>query len=85
MKLKDEEMRELKARFRNGIIEPLEELELVDGQEITVVILDIPNPSEISDALRDSAGAWADLVDGERLKKNIYDSRSSNPRPESRL
>ena len=32
----------IKARYRNGIVEPLEEVNLTDGAEITVTLEDYP-------------------------------------------
>jgi len=45
-------------------------------------------PSESSktlEALRKSFGGWKGLIDAEELKKNIYENRLINTRPEPKL
>jgi len=66
--------RTIKAKFSNGVIEPLEKLNLDEGEEITVTIAEIPMSS--GDAgFEKSAGGWKGLIDAEKLKKNIYADR----------
>ena len=77
----------IKARYRNGFIEPLEEIELVDGAEITITLEYVSPP--ISDEERrrrflSSAGGWRDIVDDEFLPW-IYRQRSLRTRPEVKL
>jgi len=74
----------IRARVKGGVLEPLEPLELAEGEEVTLTIS--PAPSEPrGDWLTRTAGGWAGLVDGEGLKRDIYESRSLIPRPEPRL
>jgi len=74
----------IRARVKGGVLEPLEPLELAEGEEVTLTIS--PAPSEPrGDWLTRTAGGWAGLVDGERLKRDIYASRSLITRPEPRL
>ena len=74
----------IRARVKGGVLEPLEPLELAEGEEVTLTIS--PAPSEPrGDWLTRTAGGWAGLVDGERLKVDIYASRSLITRPEPRL
>ncbi len=77
--------RTIRARFSNGIIEPLEEIDMTEGREITVTILDLPTPSRDADAFETSAGGWKDLIDAEALKKSIYADRLISTRPEAKL
>lgn len=75
----------IKARFKNGVIEPLENLELKDGEEITLTIIRSSESKKTQDAFRKSRGGWKDLIDCEKLKKDIYESRSIQTRPEVKL
>jgi predicted DNA-binding antitoxin AbrB/MazE fold protein len=77
--------KEIRARFSKGKIEPLEELDLQEGAEIIILVKEAPSVERTVKALRASAGAWKDLIDGEELKRNIYADRLINTRPEPRL
>lgn len=74
----------IKARFSGGILKPLEPLELKEGEEVTVTIVALP-PKPRADWLERTAGGWVDLVDAEKLKRDIYESRLLATRPEPRL
>ncbi len=65
----------IKARFRNGIIEPLEKVELREGKEFTLTIVRLPAVSKEKDAFKESRGGWKGLIDCEELKRNIYEDR----------
>jgi predicted DNA-binding antitoxin AbrB/MazE fold protein len=77
----------IKATYRNGIIEPLEELDLTDGAEVTVILEDVP-PSLLKEEKRKrflaSAGSWKDIVD-EKFLDEIYRQRSLRTRSEVKL
>ena len=75
----------VRARYSKGRIEPLEAIEMVEGQEITVTILEGLTPSERVDALKATAGGWKDLIDAEEMRRNIYADRLAGSRPEVRL
>jgi predicted DNA-binding antitoxin AbrB/MazE fold protein len=77
--------KEIRARFSNGVIEPLEKVELEEGEEITIVISERAKGKGVIEALRASAGAWKGTHDPEELKRNIYADRLANTRPESKL
>ena len=77
--------REIRAKFSKGKIEPLEELDLEEGEEVRVIIPDRPRAERMIAALRASAGGWKGLVDGEELKRNIYADRLISTRPEPKL
>ena len=62
--------KEIRAKFSRGVIEPLDNVDLEEGEEVKIIILERDEGKGIIDALRASAGAWKDLVDGEELKKN---------------
>lgn len=78
----------IKARFSKGLIEPLEKLDFKEGEEIIVIISEIPlkgKRKSFREALRATAGGWKDLVDCEDLKRNIYNDRLIATRPEVKL
>lgn len=74
----------VKARFSGGVLKPLEALELNEGDEVTVTIVALPS-SKHPDWLERTAGGWAGLVDAEKLKRDIYESRLVATRPVPRL
>jgi predicted DNA-binding antitoxin AbrB/MazE fold protein len=75
----------IKARYRRGIIEPLEKLDIKEGQELIVIISENLEEINNKDALDVTFGGWTDLVDAEELKKNIYADRQISTRPEVKL
>jgi len=76
----------IRARFSNGVIEPLENLTIEEGKELIITIADVPAElSKTLEALRKSFGGWRDLIDAEELKKSIYEDRLINTRPAPKL
>ena len=76
---------ELIEKISKGKIEPLEELELTEGEEIVISVEGIPTVERTLKALRATAGAWKGTHDPEELKRNIYADRRISTRPEPRL
>ena len=74
----------VRARVKRGMLELLEKIDLPEGKEVTVTILDIPSPAD-REAFRRAAGSWKDTVDAETLIKNIYESRLLSTRPVPKL
>ena len=74
----------IRARFANGVLEPLERLDLPEGKEVTVTIIDVPSGRNF-EAFRRSAGGWKGTIDADELIKNIYADRLISTRPEPRL
>lgn len=77
----------IKAIYRNGVIEPLEDIDLADGIEITVTLEDVSPPlseEERRKRFLSSAGGWKDIVD-EKFLDEIYRQRSLRTRPEVKL
>ena len=66
----------IRARFANGVLEPLETLNLHEGKEVTITILDVPSARDV-DAFRRSAGGWKGTIDAEEFIKHIYADRSA--------
>lgn len=80
-------LKSVKARYRNGVIEPLEEIDLADGAEITITFSDVSPPLSEEERLKrflSSAGGWKDVVD-EKFLDEIYRQRSLRTRPEVKL
>lgn len=67
----------IRARIKGGVIEPLEQIDLPEGQEVMVTIL-APTDRE---AFRRSAGQWKGTLDAEALIRNIYADRLVSTRP----
>jgi len=74
----------IKVRYTGGVLKPLEPIELAEGEEVTVTIAPLPSQPH-ADWLTRTAGCWAGLLDGEKLKRAIYESRSLLTRPEPLL
>jgi len=76
----------IKARYHNGLIEPLENIDLTDGAEITVTIDAVSELSEEERQrrFRAAAGGWKDIVD-ENFLDEIYRQRDLRTRPEVKL
>ena len=79
-------MKTIKARYRNGVIEPMEALDIPDGTEINVTIdvaTTLPE-EEIRDRFLSAAGGWKDIID-DRFLEEIYRQRDLRTRPEVKL
>ena len=77
--------RTIRAKFRNGVIEPLEDVELEEGEEFTLTIVKFPGTDGKIDVFRASRGGWKNLIDCEKLKSDIYEDRLIRTRPEIKL
>ena len=73
--------RTIKARYQAGKLEPLEPLDLEDGQEV-VITLSEPEEPPVLDPLAATSGASKDLLDGEQFEKDVYESRLLQTRPD---
>ena len=70
----------IRARVTRGMLELLEKVDLPEGTEVTVTILDASSGAD-REAFRRAAGGWKETVDAETLIKNIYESRLLSTRP----
>lgn len=80
-------LKTIKARYRNGLIEPLEKIDLADDVEITITLEDVSTPlseEERRKRFLSSAGGWKDIVD-EKFLDEICRQRSLHTRPEVKL
>jgi hypothetical protein len=66
------------------MLELLDEVDLPQGTEVSVTILDVPS-REDKEAFRRAAGGWKGTVDADTLIKNIYADRLLSTRPAPRL
>jgi len=76
--------RTVRAKFSGGVIKPLEEIDIEEGKEITITILEFPSRHK-REAFRRSAGAWKGTIDAEKLIEDIYADRLLSTREEPRL
>jgi predicted DNA-binding antitoxin AbrB/MazE fold protein len=74
----------IQARFANGVLEPLERLDVPEGEVLTITIIRLPVKVR-GNGLERSAGGWKGLIDAEEIKRNIYADRLIATRPEPRL
>ena len=75
----------VRAMFINGIFKPLEALSFPEGQEMTIIIDESSTTHKPGAGLEASAGGWKGLIDAEQFKKDIYESRQIQTRPEVKL
>ncbi len=66
-------MKTIKARSSKGKIEPLEKIDINEGKEISVTIMEIPFKAR-GDSFARSAGSWKGTIDADKLIENIYAS-----------
>ena len=76
--------RTIRARVKQGLLEPLEAIDIPDGTEVTVTIVDVPSAEDF-EAFRRAAGSWKGTLDADELIRNIYADRRIATRPEPRL
>jgi predicted DNA-binding antitoxin AbrB/MazE fold protein len=76
--------RTIRARFSRGIIEPLEKIDIGEGKEITVTIMEVPFKEGDHD-FEKSAGSWKGTIDAEKLIEEIYAERLFQTRKEPKL
>ncbi len=74
----------VRAKFSQGVIKPMEQLDLEEGKEITITIVEFPSRQKL-EAFRKSAGTWKGTLDAEKLIKNIYADRLLSTREEPKL
>ena len=65
----------IKAKFKNGVLVPLEPLNFEEDEEVSVT-LNNPEIKSWEERVKASkAASWVGLVDAEALKRNIYRDR----------
>jgi predicted DNA-binding antitoxin AbrB/MazE fold protein len=74
----------IRARFANGVLQPLEDVRLHEGEEVVLRIEPLSGPTS-TDWIEETAGGWKGLVDADELKRRIKQSRLVVTGPEPRL
>ncbi len=74
----------IKARYSNGVLTPLEPIELNEGDEVTISVgtRSPLSSEERREMLRSLVGAWKGRVDGEAMKRQICEARRVGSREE---
>ena len=77
----------VRATYSNGVLTPLEPLDLEEGKEVTLSIDPAPGLSakERRRTMRSAAGRWKGTHDPGKLLRNIYSDRLVSSRPEPKL
>ena len=75
-------VRSVKATYKDGVLEPAESPDLEDGQEVGLSISEAGDAPDATRERVETAGSWKGLVDAERLKRDIYESRQIVTRSE---
>ncbi len=70
-------MRNIKAKFSEGVLIPQERLDLKEGVDVVISIAASPQGRTL-EALRTTAGAWKGTHDPEALKQAIYAGRRTS-------
>ena len=76
-------LKTIKARYRNGVIEPLEKIDIVEEAEITITISEPVTTG--AEGIKKSFGGWKGLIDADQFLKDIYESRKISTRSEVKL
>jgi len=73
-------VRTIRAKFANGVFEPLEPTAVAEGAEVMITI-STPSDTPADNPLRETSGGWRGLVDADVLKRDIYADRLIATRP----
>jgi predicted DNA-binding antitoxin AbrB/MazE fold protein len=65
----------VKGRYHQGKIEPLEPLELEEGDEVVITVTRPKTSGVEPGETTPTFGAWKDLLDCEQFEKDVYESR----------
>jgi predicted DNA-binding antitoxin AbrB/MazE fold protein len=76
-------LKTIKARYRNGVIEPLEKIDIAEEAEITITISEPVTTG--AEGIKKSFGGWKGLIDADQFLKDIYESRKISTRSEVKL
>ena len=72
--------RSVRATYRDGVLEPSEDLDLDDGDVVVVTISGRRVTEEDLELMRSSFGAWKGKIDAEKLISEIYEARLTGSR-----
>jgi predicted DNA-binding antitoxin AbrB/MazE fold protein len=74
----------LRARVKDGVLELLDRADLPEGQEVLVMIMEVP-ARDSREAFRRAFGSWKGTIDAAKLIHDIYEDRLISTRPEPKL
>jgi predicted DNA-binding antitoxin AbrB/MazE fold protein len=76
-------LKTIRAKYKHGLFEPLEEVDLEEDSEVNITIDSHESMSEEERRKRfhSSAGKWKDIVD-EKILDEIYEQRRLRTRPD---
>ena len=74
----------VRAWMRGGMLELLDPVELPEGKEVSVTILETPAARDFA-AFDRAAGSWKGTIDVDAFLKNNAESRMRTTRPVPRL
>ncbi len=74
----------IRARVKHGRLEPLEKIDLPEGKEVTIAVLEM-TPTLNVEAFSRAAGSWKGDVDADKLIRKIYEDRLLATRRKPRL
>ena len=64
----------VRAKFSGGLLKPTEKIDIAEGREVLVTIMNIPLKTK-GDAFERAAGAWKGTINAKKLIKDIYEGR----------
>lgn len=68
-------VREIRGKYSKGVIHPLEELDLNEGEEVVITVKDTPLNKAAKEAFRRAAGSWKGTLDFDAFLRDLYASR----------
>lgn len=76
--------RTIRARFRGGVLEPMDRIDLPEGEEVTVTITKEPSGEDV-EAFRKAAGSWRKTMpEAKTFIRQVYASRRAGTRSRAR-
>ena len=72
--------RHFRARYSNGVLEPLEAIDLEEGAEVSLSVREEPSRDSAEEAFRRAAGSWKGNSDPDELIRMIYEYRITGSR-----
>jgi predicted DNA-binding antitoxin AbrB/MazE fold protein len=75
-------LKQVRARYRNGVLEPLDAIQLRENQEVLLTLDDYTNPTaEDAESFRRAAGGWVGQFDDpDQLIRDLYQARIDGSR-----
>ena len=74
----------IRARFRDGVLKPVDKINLADGTNVMVTIVEMQSHPDRK-AFRRAAGGWKGTINATSLIQRIYPDRRVTSRPRPRV